>query len=94
MTWADVIFTRKLTDGSGAFSVPSRHTFDSLIKRSRACCELHPWQESLAGCWTGRRLDNAGVMVSLMLPGVSDDVFADVYKIVMIEKRRRTAAAA
>lgn len=37
---------------------------------------------------TSRRLDNAGVMVGLMMPAVSDNVLGDIYKIVMAEKRR------
>jgi hypothetical protein len=44
------------------------------------------------GAWVAA--GNAGVMVGLMMPGVSDDVLSDICKIVMAEKCRRAAAAA
>jgi len=40
------------------------------------------------------RLDNAGTMVGLMMSGVSDAVLADIYNIVLAERRRRAAVQA
>lgn len=47
-------------------------------------------------CWTSNsnRLANAGVVVGLMMPAVSDDVLAEIVEVVDRERCRRAAAAA
>jgi hypothetical protein len=45
-----------------------------------------------ASCWTEGRLDNAGVMVGLMMSNVSDAVLSDICKTVEAERLGRAAA--
>jgi hypothetical protein len=53
---------------------------------------LPPPPLSTASCWTEGRLDNAGVMVGLMMSNVSDAVLSDICKTVEAERLRRAAA--
>jgi hypothetical protein len=53
---------------------------------------LPPPPLSTASCWTEGRLENAGVMVGLMMSNVSDAVLSDICKTVEAERLRSAAA--